>query len=310
MATIAVLIALGDSAYSAAQLRKNSVGGLEAVMTIDGTPPSGGSLFERLGMSRCRTLLVLNVLAALVLSAAVAMPAAAGQPRQRCCFFLTADSDAVVEESYDTDTTRGTQEGIVSWLLVGIFRYREQGGFWDLTNVGPAHEHGIRSTSDDIRNYSRLQNPPDTVGTPVAEPGTCGVLKRKRIERYPNVDLFRGKVLVSVQAYEDPGCMYGLSMINWRINSGPEGYNPWGDEFRAPPRNFFRNGRGTFRRRTDFTSTYSPNSAFGVSTIYDHAGFLKIEWFPPRALPRRIKQVRSYHQNYNFGDLCSHIPCE
>jgi hypothetical protein len=260
-------------------------------------------------MSQSRAFLALNFLAALILSATFATPAAGAQAKQRCCFFLTADSDAGVKETFATEATRGTQEGTVSWLLVGIFRYREQGGFSDLTNVGPAHEHGIRFTNDEIRNYSRLQNPPDTVGTPVAEPGTCGVLKRKRIERYPNVDLFRGKVTVNTRGYEDVGCMYGLSMINWKIDSGPEGYNPWGDEFRAPSRNFFRHGKGTFRRQTGFNSTYSPNSDFGVNAIYDHTGFLKIEWFPPRALDNRLKQIRSYHQNYNFGDLCSHIPC-
>ncbi len=260
-------------------------------------------------MFQHRVLLVLNILAVLTPSAVFATPAAGAKIHERCCFFLTADSDAEVKETFTGDTPRGKQQGSVSWMLVGIFRYREQDGFADLDNVGPSHEHGIRFTKDEIRSYLVLQNPPDTVGTPVAEPGTCGIFKRKRIERSPQVNLFRGNVEVNVSGYEDPGCMYGLSMIDWTVNSGPEGYAPWSDKFRAS-RDFFRHGRGTYRRQTGFHSSYSPDHDYGVDAIYDHTGFLKVEWFPRRALDRRLDEIRDYHKGYGFGDLCSHVPCE
>jgi hypothetical protein len=256
-----------------------------------------------------RAALVLDILVALAFLAILSAPAAGAKTHQRCCFFLTADSDAEVKETFKGDTPRGKQEGAVAWKLVGVFKYREQGGFADLVHVGPSHEHGIRYTKDEIRSYLQLQEPPDTVGMPVATPGTCGIFKRKSVERSPRVSLFRAKVAVYVSSYEDDGCMYGLSMIDWSVNSGPEGYGPWGDEFRAPPRNFFRHGRGTYRRSTGFHSTYSPLHDYGVDAEYDHTGFLRLEWFPPRALDDRLQQIRRYHQHYDFGDLCSHVPC-
>jgi hypothetical protein len=260
-------------------------------------------------MTQRRWLYIFAVLTAAIVSAGAALPAAGAADGQRCCFFLKADGNSEVNETFEGDTPRGKQRGSVAWRLVGIFRYVERGGFSDLVKVSPAHEHGIRFTEDNIRHYSQLQDPPDTVGRPAADPGACGVFERKRIERHPRVDLFRGNVSVYTRAYEDRGCMYGISMINWSVNGTPTGgFSPWGDEFRAPNRNFFRNGRGTYRRQTGFTSNYSPLREYGVETSFEHTGFMTIEWFPARALDRRRKEVRNYHEGYKFKDLCSEIP--
>jgi hypothetical protein len=252
-------------------------------------------------MSRSSNL-GLGLLAALLVSVAVATPAAADG--KRCCFYIAADSDAEVKETFSGETTRGKQQANVAWMVAGIFGYEERGGFSNLIHIGPAHEHWILVMNDEIRSY--FTNP---AGTPVAEPGTCGTFKKKRANGYPRVGLFRGEITVSADGKEDDGCMYGLSMLTWDVNGGSEGYSPWGEDYKAPPRDFFRKARGTYRRPTGFHSTYSPEAAYGVAAEWDHQGFLKVEWFPRRMLDRRLGQLRDFHKGYGFGDACSHVPC-
>lgn len=249
------------------------------------------------------------VLAALAASLSAIVPSAASaETRTRCCFLLKARSHAELRERYSSESIKGDQHALVAWEMVGIFRYREQRGFGDLVSAASAHEHTFSFTESSLMDvFNSPPQPPE----PVAEPGSCVLLRKKRLTGSPTADLFGTDVSTGVRAQEEAKeCMYGVSMLNWgRVRKAEtKSYAPWQADFREPPAAFFHNGRGAFNRQTGFDSSYSPLRDYGVIARYAVVAHLSIEWFPESRLQKRIRGLQGYHHSYDFRDLCDDVP--